>query len=146
MWQKNSTFDSVLHLSSPTDGRRASAIAAIAWMRPSRGVSIDYEVSNPFDFGMQMDVHALRLMIETDPAVIGQGQVVQVTAGQATTSANVNDVIEISGSSKDLRRQIIDHVVTPIEDDALWVHRLVTETQVRNGQLVARLVSDLDSI
>jgi hypothetical protein len=95
---------------------------------------------------MQLDVHALRLMIETDPAVIGQGQVVQVTAGQATTSANVNDVIEISGFSKDLRRQIIDHVVTPIEDDALWVHRLVTETQVRNGQLVARLVSDLDSI
>lgn len=146
LWQKNSTFDSALHLSNPTDGRRASAIAAITWMRPSRGVAIDYEVSNPFDFGMQFDVHALRLMIETDPAIIGQGQVVQVAIGQGTTSANVNDVIEITGTPEELRRQIIGHVVTPIEDDALWVHRLVTETHVRNGQLSVRLTSDLESI
>lgn len=146
LWQKNSTYDFALHLSNPTDGRRASAIAAIAWMRPSRGVAIDYEVSNPYNYGMQFDVPALRSMIVTDPAVIGQGQVVQVVGTQGQTVVNVNDVIEISGSPDELRRQIIAHVVTPIEDDALWVHRLVTETQVQNGQLVARLTSDLDSI
>jgi hypothetical protein len=146
LWQKNSTFDTALHLSNPTDGRRASAIAAITWMRPSRGVAIDYEVGNPFNHGMQLDIDALRMMIVTDPAIIGQAQVVHITTGQVATSANVNDVIEISGSAEDLRRQIISHIVTPIEDDALWVHRLVTETHVSGGQLVARLTSDLDSI
>lgn len=146
LWQKNSTFDTALHLSNPTDGRRASAIAAITWMRPSRGVAIDYEVGNPFNYGMQFDIDALRMMIVTDPAIIGQAQVVHITTGQVATSANVNDVIEISGSAEDLRRQIISHIVTPIEDDALWVHRLVTETHVSGGQLVARLTSDLDSI
>lgn len=146
LWQKNANFDSALHLRKPTDGRRASAIAAIAWMRPSSGVAIDYEVGNPFNYGMQLDVHSLRALIVTDPAIVGQVQVIKVAAGQSAPPANVNDVIEISGSPDELRRQIIEHVVTPIEDDALWVHRLVTETRVSGGQLVARLISDLDSI
>jgi hypothetical protein len=146
LWQQNSSFDAALHLSSPTDGRRASAIAAIAWMRPARGVALDYEVSNPFNYNMQFDVPALRSMIETDPVVIGQGQVVQVSAGTEIVLADVNDVIELTGSAEELRHQIIGHVVTPIEDDALWVHRVVTETYASNGQLVARLSSDLESI
>ena len=67
------------------------------------------------------------------------------TVGEALTT-NANDVIEISGTAYELRRQIIRHVVTAIEDDALWVHRIVAETEVKDGQIVARLISDLDSI
>jgi hypothetical protein len=150
MWQSDSRFDDAIHISNPLPGKRASVMASIAWTRSSNGVYIDYESYHPFNFDFKHDIPALRSMMTTDPAIIGEREIVKLDVGckdaKRDSEVKPDAILEVVGSPESIRAEIIRSLVVPIEDDALWVHRLVAETRVEDGEFIVRLIGDLDSL
>lgn len=149
LWMGNSSIDSPLHLSNPSPARRASAVSSIAWTRPTQGMELDYEISNPFDFDMTLDIPTLRKLISvkmggpgssTSNLLPDQMEVLKPHANEPD-----NHVLRIVDDPIELRRKIIEATVEYVEDDAIFVYRRTSEVFVQNGQFVAIMRGDFNS-
>lgn len=137
-FKDNDAYDGALHLQNPTPARRASAITGIAWLRKEQGVDMDFEISNPYSPRTNLDLATLRKMVYAKSDVSPQLEEVE----SKTWLIGENDFIQVSGSPEAIRREIINAVLDPVEDDAIWIYRRVSEVVADGQELSARLRSD----
>jgi len=139
--QNDSKVDADLHLSNPLPGRRSSAVSTVMWTRSTQGLDLDYEVSNPYDFGMTMDVPALRSMVTLN-AIDRIEADARITTNRVLETTRSN--VEVSGTSEVVKRAILEAIVQPLEDDAIWIYRHVGELSIRDGNPVITLRGDFE--
>jgi len=149
LWMGESSIDSPLHLSNPSPARRASAVSSIAWTRPTQGMELDYEISNPFDFDMTLDIPTLRNLISIKLDGPGSDAIslspVQIDILKPHANEVNSHVLRIVNNPRELRRKIIEATVEHVEDDAIFVYRRTSEVFVENGQFVAIMRGDFNS-
>ena len=145
IWKDDQSIDEILHLVNPSPARRAAAVSSFMWTRSSQGVELDYEVMNPFNFEMSVDVSALRKMMTVSD---NRGNFRDDREIESVDVLDAQELLPIeveivTGNAVDIRLAIISATVVPVEDDAILVYRRVTEVSVTDDNFVAKLTTDL---
>jgi hypothetical protein len=142
IWKDNAQYDQALHLELPTPARRAAAVTGLAWTRKEQGVAMDFEISNPFNFHSSFDFTALRKMVTVDIEIDMQ----PAEDGEQISAQGGIEGIRISGSPEQIRREIINTILDPVEDDAIWVYRRIFEVIADGRDLSAKMKADYVSL
>ena len=147
-YKDDSTIDDALKLDNPSVGKRSAAITRFAWTRQSQGIELDYETSSYFDRSMTIDIEALRVMgliksskINLSGTLNHDNQNYEV---QPTPS--IDDELNFKGSPVEMKAKIIETILKPIADDAIWVYPRAQSITVMDNQIILIFTTDFGGL